>query len=187
MPRPQFLHNAELLADMLRNTRRRDLIVVSFNQRAVDRFHALVPAVPVAPGIDGIAGFLLGGSSPGAGVVALQIPITYELSGQTIEVTTPESVLSAHRAGYAVHVWLSNDEESAPGLRPPARHVRRRDHGRAAAGARAAAAGARRRPAGWAAAPIRARCGRGARRSPAARSRSASSGVARDRRRTGAR
>ena len=109
----QFLHNAELLADMLRGTPRRDLIVVSFNQPAVDRFHELVPAVPVAPGIDGIAGFLLGGRSPGPGVVALQIPITYELSGQTVEVTTPQSVLSAHRAGYAVHVWLSNDEESA--------------------------------------------------------------------------
>jgi glycerophosphoryl diester phosphodiesterase len=28
-------------------------------------------------------------------------------------VTTPESVLQTHRAGYAVHVWLSNDEENA--------------------------------------------------------------------------
>jgi hypothetical protein len=108
----QFLRNAELLAAMLKDTARRDLIVVSFNQRAVDRFHELVPQVPVAPGIDGIAGFLLGGASPGAGVVALQIPITYNLNGQTLQVTTPESVLAAHRAGYAVHVWLSNDEEN---------------------------------------------------------------------------
>ena len=86
--------------------------MVSFNQAAVDRFHELVPEVPVAPGIDGIARFLLGGASPGPGVVALQIPITFETGGQTLEVTTPESVLSAHRAGYAVHVWLSNDEEN---------------------------------------------------------------------------
>jgi glycerophosphoryl diester phosphodiesterase len=108
----QFLHNAELLAQMLENTRRRDLIVVSFNQRAVDRFHELVPQVAVAPGVDGIAGFLLAGASPGPGVVALQIPITYELNGQPVAVTTPESVLRIHRAGYAVHVWLSNDEEN---------------------------------------------------------------------------
>jgi glycerophosphoryl diester phosphodiesterase len=107
-----FLHNAELLAAMLQNTRRRDLIVVSFNQRAVNRFHELVPQVDVAPGIDGIAGFLLGGASPGPGVVALQIPITFESGGQTVQVTTPESVLQSHRAGYAVHVWLSNDEEN---------------------------------------------------------------------------
>jgi glycerophosphoryl diester phosphodiesterase len=109
----QFMHNAELLAAMLADTKRRDLIVVSFNQDAVDRFHALVPQVGVAPGINGIAAFLLGGASPGDGVVALQIPITYELNGQTLQVTTPQSVLQSHRAGYAVHVWLSNDEENA--------------------------------------------------------------------------
>ncbi|MET0816931.1 MAG: glycerophosphodiester phosphodiesterase, partial [Solirubrobacteraceae bacterium] len=109
----QFRHNAELLAAMLAGTRRRDLIVVSFNQAAVDRFHELVPGIPVAPGFAGIAGFLLGGQSPGAGVVALQIPITTELSGQALQVTTPESVLRMHRAGYAVHVWLSDDDENA--------------------------------------------------------------------------
>jgi glycerophosphoryl diester phosphodiesterase len=108
----QFLRNAELLAAELRGTRRRDLIVTSFNQPAVNRFHELVPAVSVAPGVDGIAGFLLGGASPGPGVVALQIPITYELGGQELAVTTPDSVLAAHRAGFAVHVWLSGGEES---------------------------------------------------------------------------
>jgi glycerophosphoryl diester phosphodiesterase len=44
--------------------------------------------------------------------VALQVPITYELGGQRVAVTTPESVLASHRAGYAVHVWLSGGEES---------------------------------------------------------------------------
>ncbi len=108
-----FLHNADLLATMLKHTKRRDLIVVSFNQDAVDRFHAQVPQVDVAPGVNGIAGFLLGGTSPGDGVVALQIPITYQFGGQSLTVTTPDSVLRSHRAGYAVHVWLSNDEENA--------------------------------------------------------------------------
>jgi glycerophosphoryl diester phosphodiesterase len=108
----QFLHNADVLADLLQNTRRKDLIVVSFNQDAVNRFHARVPQVDVAPGTTGIAGFLLGGASPGPGVVALQIPITYELNGQRLQVTTPQSVLQSHEAGYAVHVWLSDDEEN---------------------------------------------------------------------------
>jgi glycerophosphoryl diester phosphodiesterase len=109
----QFLRNAELLAAMLQDTQRRDLIVVSFNQRAVDRFHELVPEIAVAPGVDGISRFLLSGASPGDGVVALQVPITFDLGGgQIFQVTTPESVLRAHRAGYAVHVWLSNDEEN---------------------------------------------------------------------------
>src|SRR3954451_13631466 len=108
-----FLHNADLLAAMLKSTKRRDLIVVSFNQDAVDRFHAQVPQVDVAPGAGGIAGFLLAGTSPGDGVVALQIPITYQFGAQSLTVTTPDSVLRSHRAGYAVHVWLSNDEENA--------------------------------------------------------------------------
>jgi glycerophosphoryl diester phosphodiesterase len=108
----QFMRNAELLAAELRSTRRRDLIVVSFSQAAVDRFHELAPQVAVAPGVDGIARFLLSGASPGAGIVALQVPITYEFGGREVAVTTPEAVLAAHRAGYAVHVWLSGGEES---------------------------------------------------------------------------
>ena len=78
------------------STQRRDLIVVSFKQQAVDRFHALAPAIAVAPGIDGAAAFLLGGGSPGDGVVAFQLPITYELGGQVLDVTTAENVASAH-------------------------------------------------------------------------------------------
>jgi len=109
----QFLHNADVLAALLKNTKRRDLIVVSFNQDAVDRFHAQVPQVDVAPGINGIAAFLLADQPPGAGTVALQIPITFETGGQTLTVTTPDSVFKSHKAGYAVHVWLSNDEENA--------------------------------------------------------------------------
>jgi glycerophosphoryl diester phosphodiesterase len=107
----QYRRNAELLAALLDGTRRRDLIVVSFDQAAVDRFHELAPDVAVAPGVDGIARFLQGGQSPGDGVVALQIPIAFALGGQTLEVTTAESVLQAHRAGYAVHVWLGGEEE----------------------------------------------------------------------------
>ncbi|MBX5470080.1 MAG: glycerophosphodiester phosphodiesterase [Thermoleophilaceae bacterium] len=108
----EYMRNAELLAKLLERFRnRRDLIVVSFNQDAVDRFHQLVPSIPVAPGVAGIAAFLLGGGSPGDGVVALQIPITYRLGGQLLQVTTPDSVWKAHKAGYAVHVWLSDDTE----------------------------------------------------------------------------
>ena len=109
----QFLHNADLLAALLKGTKRRDVIAVSFNQKAVERFHAQVPHVDVAPGVDGIAGFFLAGVPPSAGTVALQIPITYQLGGQSLTVASPQTVLQSHEAGYAVHVWLSNDEENA--------------------------------------------------------------------------
>ncbi|MBX5440582.1 MAG: glycerophosphodiester phosphodiesterase [Solirubrobacteraceae bacterium] len=106
-----FLHGAELLAQLLNRLGRTDVIVASFNQRAVDRFHELAPRIGVAPGIDGTAAFLLGGGSPGDGVVALQIPITFRFGGQLLTITTADTVTRAHDAGYAVHVWLSNDTE----------------------------------------------------------------------------
>ncbi len=108
----EYVANAETLAAQLRASPRRDLIVVSFRQAAVDRFHQLAPAIPVAPGVDGSAAFLLGGGSPGDGVVAFQLPITYDLGGTVLDVTTPENVAKAHAAGYAWHTWLSADGES---------------------------------------------------------------------------
>ena len=108
----EYVRNAEVLARLLRKQDRRDLIVTSFRQQAVDRFHALAPEIGVAPGVDGAAAFLLAGGSPGAGVVAFQMPITFELGGTPIAVTTAENVAKAHAAGYAWHTWLSDDGES---------------------------------------------------------------------------
>ena len=107
----EYVRNAEALAKVLKGTRRRDLIVTSFRQQAIDRFHALVPAVALAPGIDGATAWF-GGGSPGEGVVAFQLPITYELGTQTLAITTPENVARAHREGYAWQTWLSDDGES---------------------------------------------------------------------------
>jgi glycerophosphoryl diester phosphodiesterase len=108
----EYLRNAEVLARLLRGSPRRDVIVVSFNQGAVERFHALAPSIPVAPGVAGAAAYLLGGGSPGEGVVAFQLPITFQLGGQVLDVTTPVNVARAHTDGYAWHTWLSDDGES---------------------------------------------------------------------------
>jgi glycerophosphoryl diester phosphodiesterase len=105
----QHVLNAELLARPLRKTTRRDLIVASFQQAAVDRFHELVPAIDVAPGFIGAADWL-GGRSPGAGVVALQVPIIFRYAGTPIEVTTADNVARAHREGYAWQNWFSADD-----------------------------------------------------------------------------
>jgi glycerophosphoryl diester phosphodiesterase len=106
-----YFHGADLLAAQLNAAGRTDIIVASFNQRAIDRFHAAAPQIGVAPGIDGMASFLLSNGSPGPGTVAFQIPITFTLGGTTINVTTPDTVTRAHDSGYAVHVWLSDDGE----------------------------------------------------------------------------
>lgn len=108
----EYLKNAEVLAALLKSNPRRDLIVVSFKQEAVDRFHELAPQIPLAPGIGGTGDWLLGGKSPGEGVVAFQLPITYEFNGSLLNITTADNVAHAHRDGYAWHTWLSDDGES---------------------------------------------------------------------------
>jgi glycerophosphoryl diester phosphodiesterase len=107
----EYLANADVLARLLAGVDRRDIIVVSFSQAAVERFHALAPSISVAPGVSGAAAYLLGGA-PGDGVVAFQLPITFQLGAQLLEVTTPANVARAHADGYAWHTWLSDDGES---------------------------------------------------------------------------
>ena len=109
----EYVKNAEVLAGLLQNTKRRNLIVVSFRQEAVDRFHELVPRVDLAPGIGGAASWL-GGGSPGPGVVAFQVPITFQSGDTLLQVTTPDNVARAHREGYAWQNWFSNDDRDAP-------------------------------------------------------------------------
>jgi glycerophosphoryl diester phosphodiesterase len=111
----EYVKNAEVLARLLAGTKRRNLIVVSFKQAAVDRFHELVPGIDVAPGIDGAARYLLRDDSPGPGVVAFQVPITYRLNGSLIQVTTADNVARAHRDGYAWQNWFSSDDRDAAG------------------------------------------------------------------------
>jgi glycerophosphoryl diester phosphodiesterase len=109
----EYVRNAEMVARPLRKTMRRDLIVFSFQQAAVDRFHELVPAIDIAPGFTGAANWLAGGSS-GPGVVALQVPIIFRYAGTPIEVTTADNVARAHREGYAWQNWFSADDSDAP-------------------------------------------------------------------------
>ena len=110
----EYVQNAEVLARLLKDTKRRDLIVVSFQQAAVDRSHELAPRIDLAPGIDGAANWILSGGSPGPGVVAFQVPITFQFGGSQLDITTAENVARAHREGYAWQNWFSNEDRDAP-------------------------------------------------------------------------
>jgi len=110
----EYVRNAETLANLLKNTKRRNLIVVSFRQEAVDRFHEPVPRIDLAPGIAGAARWL-GGGSPGPAVVAFQVPITFTTNGTQLQVTTAENVARAHGEGYAWQNWFSNEDRDAAG------------------------------------------------------------------------
>jgi len=102
-----FLRNADLLATTLRRVPHPPVIVASFQQAALDRFHGLMPDVPLAPGITGVALFLATGLTP-PGSQALQVPPTQF----GITLVTHEFVTRAHAMGLAVHVWFSGQEES---------------------------------------------------------------------------
>ena len=108
---PEFVRNAELLAAQLKDSGRDDLIVVSFNQAAVSRFHELAPDIGIAPGLNGLVDYFLNDKPmPDAdAVVAIQVPTQFG----DLQVLTPERVQQAHRAGWAVHIWLSGNEENA--------------------------------------------------------------------------
>jgi glycerophosphoryl diester phosphodiesterase len=106
----EYVYNAEVLGRTLADVKRDDLIVVSFQQPAVDRFHELAPRIGVAPGIAGVAGWVLDGTAPPSGTVAFQIPITFKFGSTVFAVTTAENVERAHGEGYAVHTWFSGDD-----------------------------------------------------------------------------
>jgi glycerophosphoryl diester phosphodiesterase len=110
----EYVTNAEALARVLTKVERQDLIVASFRQQAVDRFHELLPRFGLSPGTDGFAGWFLGGGSPGAGVVAFQVPITFEFGGQVLQITTNDTVARAHREGFAWHNWFGSGDSDAP-------------------------------------------------------------------------
>lgn len=105
-----FRRNAELLAGFLnaRPERADQVIIVSFNDAAVARFHELAPGFGTAPGLVTVASYSTTGVPPGNGAVALQIPVQFN----GIRVATPEFVARAHADGLAVHVFPDHDEES---------------------------------------------------------------------------
>ncbi|MSX03076.1 MAG: hypothetical protein F2813_07950 [Actinobacteria bacterium] len=110
----EYLDNARVLANELKSTKRKDIIVVSFRQDAVDLFHTLAPNLPTAPGINGMAGFLLGGKLLGEGSVAMQVPIHYTFGGKLLTTTKASFVEKAHKNGYAWHNWFGDTDQDAP-------------------------------------------------------------------------
>lgn len=102
-----FVAAAEVLGAQLADTERTDLIVGSFSDEALTRFHELAPRIGMSASQDAMIGYYLMGTPLPEGVVALQVPITY--SG--IRVVNRRFVDRAHADGYAVHAWFSG---SAP-------------------------------------------------------------------------
>jgi glycerophosphoryl diester phosphodiesterase len=102
-----FRRNAERLAAFLNRIGRTEgIIVASFNDAAMERFHELAPQIDLAPALAATGAYKFGDVPPPEGTVAFQVPI--EFSG--VSVTDEEFVDRAHGDGYAVHVWTINEE-----------------------------------------------------------------------------
>ena len=110
----EYVQNAGVLARFLKSAGRSDVIVVSFKDEAVARFHELTPALGTSPGLNGSAGFLLGGTPVPEGSVALQLPVTYRLNGTLVDVATTAFIGQAHAAGLAWHSWFGDEDKDAP-------------------------------------------------------------------------
>jgi glycerophosphoryl diester phosphodiesterase len=90
---------------------RTDIIVVSFSDDLVARFHSQDEGgnVALAPAIGGVLGYVLTGLPPSPDVAAFQVP-----PKQNGLLDVPSLLLSfprnAHADGYAVHVFANGDE-----------------------------------------------------------------------------
>jgi glycerophosphoryl diester phosphodiesterase len=113
---------ADDLAALLKDVHRKDVIVVSFDQSAIDRFHAQDPDVPLAAGTDAAAGFLLLGRPLPPGTAALQLPYEFStdsigihlgLDGVKVPLAQSWVTKKAHDAGVAVHYWEVPETDAA--------------------------------------------------------------------------
>ena len=101
-----FLRNAEALAAYLNDLGRTDgIVVASFNDAALARFHELAPEIDTAPAVAAVAAYKFGGVQPPEGTKVFQVPI--EFGGVTV--TDQAFVDRVHADGYAIHNWTIND------------------------------------------------------------------------------
>src|SRR3712207_656831 len=101
-----FLRNAEILANFLNKLgRTRGIIVASFNDAALTRFHQLAPDIDLAPAVAGVAAYKFFDVAPPEGTRAFQVPVSFG----GITVVDEAFIDRAHSDGYAVHVWTIND------------------------------------------------------------------------------
>lgn len=104
-----FLRNAEALATYLNELGRTDgIIVASFNDAALQRFHELAPQIDLAPATGEVASYVATRGTLLEGRTTFQVPP--EFGGVTV--ADEQFIEDAHEDGYAVHVWTINEEEA---------------------------------------------------------------------------
>ncbi len=102
-----YVRNAEALAAFLNDLGREEgIVVASFNDAALARFHELAPQIDMAPATGAVAAYKFGEVAPPEGTKVFQVPVSF--SG--IPITDQAFVDRVHTDGFAIHVWTINDE-----------------------------------------------------------------------------
>ena len=103
---------ADLLAkEIAQLNRTNSVVVTSFDDTVVEKFHTLAPEVAMSPGLQALTNYVLGNVPIPMWERILQVPPVYE----GIPVFTPAYVQKTKAAGYVNWVWPNGDGENEAG------------------------------------------------------------------------
>lgn len=103
---------ADLLAkEIAQLNRTKSVVVTSFDDTVVEKFHALAPDVAMSPGLETLTAYVLANTPIPMWEKILQVPPVY----QGIEVFTPDYVQKTKSGGYVNWVWPNGDGEDEAG------------------------------------------------------------------------
>ena len=103
---------ADLLAkEIAQLNRMKSVVVTSFDDTVVEKFHALAPDVAMSPGLDALTKYVLGNVPIPMWEKILQVPPVYEGT----PVFTPDYVQKTKAAGYVNWIWPNGDGEDEAG------------------------------------------------------------------------
>jgi glycerophosphoryl diester phosphodiesterase len=103
---------ADLLAkEIAQLNRTKSVVVTSFDDTVVEKFHALAPDVAMSPGLDALTKYVLGSVPIPMWEKILQVPPVYEGT----PVFTPDYVQKTKAAGYVNWIWPNGDGENEAG------------------------------------------------------------------------
>lgn len=96
------------LVDVIRKHKaERRVCVGSFSRSTIHRFRSLLPEVPTAVSITGVAAMTMGAMSPGGNV--FQVPLSHQVGPMRLDIVTPRNISRIHASGRKIHVWTIDD------------------------------------------------------------------------------
>lgn len=109
-----------ILASLLREQAREDsVIVASFNNGQIKKFHRIAPEFPVAASSSQIRWFVLGLKLRLLSLLARTIPYSafqVPVRSGSVEIVNSRLVEAAHERGVAIHVWTINTKREMKSL-----------------------------------------------------------------------